>query len=90
MIIFHPSKVQSGLTVAAVCRNRPNTWQNYWIYREVIIWMLSVSGQTISTEKGTLTVLVGGNASAFEQATLVITAFAGLIEYVEESGSVLR
>ncbi|MFV5310789.1 NAD(P)-dependent oxidoreductase [Acinetobacter schindleri] len=46
-----------------------------------------VSGQTIGAEKGTLTVMVGGNAQAFEQAKPIIDSFAGLIEYVGESGS---
>lgn len=46
-----------------------------------------VSGQTIGAERGTLTVMVGGNEQAFEQARPIIDAFAGLIEYVGESGS---
>ncbi|AUX89944.1 3-hydroxyisobutyrate dehydrogenase [Acinetobacter sp. ACNIH1] len=46
-----------------------------------------VSGQTIGAEKGTLTVMVGGNEQAFERAKPIIDAFAGLIEYVGESGS---
>ena len=46
-----------------------------------------VSGQTIGAEHGTLTVMVGGNEQAFEQAQPIIDAFAGLIEYVGESGS---
>lgn len=46
-----------------------------------------VSGQTIGAEHGTLTVMVGGNEQAFEQAKPIIEAFAGLIEYVGESGS---
>lgn len=46
-----------------------------------------VSGQTIGAERGTLTVMVGGNEQAFEQAKPIIDAFAGLIEYVGESGS---
>nr|WP_286831912.1 MULTISPECIES: NAD(P)-dependent oxidoreductase [Acinetobacter] len=46
-----------------------------------------VSGQTVGAEKGTLTVMVGGNEAAFEQAKPIIAAFAGLIEYVGESGS---
>ena len=46
-----------------------------------------VSGQTIGAEKGTLTVMVGGDQTAFEQAQPIIQAFAGLIEYVGESGS---
>lgn len=47
----------------------------------------SVSGQTIGAERGTLTVMVGGNEQAFERAKPIIEAFAGLIEYVGESGS---
>lgn len=46
-----------------------------------------VSGQTIGAEKGTLTVMVGGKAQVFERAKPIIHAFAGLIEYVGESGS---
>ncbi len=46
-----------------------------------------VSGQTIGAERGTLTVMVGGNEQAFEQVKPIIDAFAGLIEYVGESGS---
>ncbi|WP_235831035.1 MULTISPECIES: NAD(P)-dependent oxidoreductase [Acinetobacter] len=46
-----------------------------------------VSGQTIGAENGTLTVMVGGDALAFEQAKPVIQAFAGLIEHVGDSGS---
>lgn len=46
-----------------------------------------VSGQTIGAENGTLTVMVGGDALAFEQAKPVIQAFAGLIEHVGGSGS---
>lgn len=46
-----------------------------------------VSGQTVGAEKGTLTVMVGGNEAAFEQAKPIIDAFSGLIEYVGESSS---
>ena len=46
-----------------------------------------VSGQTIGAEKGTLTVMIGGDAYAFEKAKPIIAAFSGLIEYVGESGS---
>lgn len=46
-----------------------------------------VSGQTIGAEKGTLTVMVGGDVEAFERAKPIIQAFAGLIEYVGESGT---
>lgn len=46
-----------------------------------------VSGQTIGAEKGTLTVMIGGDAEAFEKAKPIIAAFSGLIEYVGESGS---
>ncbi len=46
-----------------------------------------VSGQTIGAERGTLTVMVGGNKQAFEQAKPIIDAFAGLIEHVGKSGS---
>lgn len=46
-----------------------------------------VSGQTIGAERGTLTVMIGGDVDAFERAKPIISAFAGLIEYVGESGS---
>lgn len=46
-----------------------------------------VSGQTIGAERGTLTVMVGGDEQAFQQAKSIIQAFSGLIEYVGESGS---
>ncbi len=46
-----------------------------------------VSGQTIGAERGTLTVMVGGDEQAFQQAQPIIQAFSGLIEYVGESGS---
>ncbi|MEB3864814.1 NAD(P)-dependent oxidoreductase [Acinetobacter sp. IK31] len=46
-----------------------------------------VSGQTIGAERGTLTVMVGGNQISFEKARPIIQAFAGLIEYVGDSGS---
>ena len=46
-----------------------------------------VSGQTIGAERGTLTVMIGGNAHAFAKAKPIISAFSALIEYVGESGS---
>ena len=46
-----------------------------------------VSGQTIGAEKGTLTVMIGGDADAFDKAKPIIAAFSSLIEYVGESGS---
>ena len=46
-----------------------------------------VSGQTIGAERGTLTVMVGGDFNAFEQAKPIVQAFSGLIEYVGESGA---
>lgn len=46
-----------------------------------------ISGQTIGAERGTLTVMIGGEAEAFAQAKPVIDAFSGLIEYVGESGA---
>ncbi|MQW92115.1 NAD-binding protein [Acinetobacter wanghuae] len=46
-----------------------------------------VSGQTIGAESGTLTVMVGGDEQAFQQAQPIIQAFSGLIEYVGESGT---
>ena len=45
-----------------------------------------VSGQTIGAKNATLTVMVGGDRAAFEQAKPYIQAFAGLIEYVGDSG----
>lgn len=46
-----------------------------------------VSGQTIGAEKGTLTVMVGGNATALERAISAIQPFAGLIQHVGGSGA---
>lgn len=46
-----------------------------------------VSGQTIGAERGKLTVMVGGDLVVFEKVQPMIQAFAGLIEYVGESGS---
>ncbi|MBN6517986.1 NAD(P)-dependent oxidoreductase [Acinetobacter pittii] len=46
-----------------------------------------VSGQTIGAERGTLTVMVGGDESAFKRAKPIIQAFANLVEYVGESGA---
>jgi len=46
-----------------------------------------VSGQTIGAEKGTLSVMIGGDVDAFEKAKPIIAAFSSLIEYVGESGS---
>ena len=46
-----------------------------------------VSGQTIGAQNGTLTVMVGGDQTAFTRAQPIIQAFAGLIEYVGESGA---
>ena len=45
-----------------------------------------VSGQTIGAERGTLTVMIGGDAHAFAKAKPIISAFSALIEYVGESG----
>lgn len=46
-----------------------------------------VSGQTIGAKRGTLTVMVGGDESAFKRAKPIIQAFANLVEYVGESGA---
>ncbi|TXJ08915.1 MAG: NAD(P)-dependent oxidoreductase [Acinetobacter sp.] len=46
-----------------------------------------VSGQTIGAEKGTLTVMVGGDAEAFARAYIAIEPFAGLIQHVGTSGA---
>lgn len=46
-----------------------------------------VSGQTIGAERGTLTVMVGGDESAFKRAKPIIQAFANLVEYVGDSGA---
>ena len=46
-----------------------------------------VSGQTIGAERGTLTVMVGGDESAFKRVKPIIQAFANLVEYVGESGA---
>lgn len=46
-----------------------------------------VSGQTIGAENGTLTVMIGGEAAAFEKALPSIQAFGKLIKHVGESGA---
>jgi len=46
-----------------------------------------VSGQTIGAERGTLTVMVGGDEDALARAKSAIEPFAGLIEYVGASGA---
>lgn len=46
-----------------------------------------VSGQTIGAEKGTLTVMVGGDAAALDRARPAIEPFAGLIQHVGASGA---
>jgi 3-hydroxyisobutyrate dehydrogenase len=46
-----------------------------------------VSGQTIGAERGTLTVMLGGDEQAYQRALPIISAFAGLVEYVGDSGS---
>lgn len=46
-----------------------------------------VSGQTIGAEKGTLTVMVGGDADALHRARPAIAPFASLIEHVGGSGA---
>ncbi|MFC3901624.1 3-hydroxyisobutyrate dehydrogenase [Acinetobacter marinus] len=46
-----------------------------------------VSGQTIGAENGTLTVMIGGDAQAFERAYAAIEPFGGLIKHVGESGA---
>lgn len=46
-----------------------------------------VSGQTIGAERGTLTVMVGGDITAFEKARPAMQAFGGLIQHVGTSGA---
>ncbi|MGE4316328.1 NAD(P)-dependent oxidoreductase [Acinetobacter sp. ANC 4216] len=46
-----------------------------------------VSGQTIGAENGTLTVMIGGEAAAFEKALPAIQAFGKLIKHVGDSGA---
>ncbi|QQN40729.1 NAD(P)-dependent oxidoreductase [Acinetobacter sp. CS-2] len=46
-----------------------------------------VSGQTIGAENGTLTVMIGGEAAAFEKSLPAIQAFGKLIKHVGESGA---
>ncbi|ONG38607.1 3-hydroxyisobutyrate dehydrogenase [Alkanindiges hydrocarboniclasticus] len=55
--------------------------------RDVAFLDAPVSGQTIGAEKGTLTVMVGGNANALLRARPAIEPFAGLIQHVGDSGS---
>ena len=46
-----------------------------------------VSGQTIGADNATLTVMIGGEATAFERALPAIQAFGKLIKHVGESGA---
>lgn len=46
-----------------------------------------VSGQTIGAETGTLTVMIGGEATAFEKALPAIQAFGKLIKHVGGPGA---
>lgn len=46
-----------------------------------------VSGQTVGAEKGTLTVMIGGDSTAFKQALPAIQAFGERIKHVGESGA---
>ncbi|TCB34830.1 NAD(P)-dependent oxidoreductase [Acinetobacter sp. ANC 4910] len=46
-----------------------------------------VSGQTIGAENATLTVMVGGNAEAFEKALPALQAIGKLIKHVGNSGA---
>lgn len=46
-----------------------------------------VSGQTIGAERGTLTVMVGGDLDAFAQAKPIIQSFSAVIEHVGSSGA---
>ena len=46
-----------------------------------------VSGQTIGAEKGTLTVMIGGDIAALDRARPAIEPFAGLIQHVGASGA---
>ncbi|AXY60253.1 NAD(P)-dependent oxidoreductase [Acinetobacter sp. WCHAc010052] len=46
-----------------------------------------VSGQTIGAENGTLTVMVGGDATAFDKALPAMQTFGKLIKHVGESGA---
>lgn len=46
-----------------------------------------VSGQTIGAEKGTLTVMIGGDRQDFEHALPAIECFGELIQHVGESGA---
>lgn len=55
--------------------------------RDVAFLDAPVSGQTIGAEKGTLTVMVGGDAEALLRARPAIEPFAGLIQHVGDSGS---
>ncbi|RGD87660.1 NAD(P)-dependent oxidoreductase [Acinetobacter sp. SWAC57] len=46
-----------------------------------------VSGQTVGADNATLTVMIGGEATAFERALPAIQAFGKLIKHVGESGA---
>ncbi len=55
--------------------------------KDVLFLDAPVSGQTIGAENATLTVMVGGDASAFEQAYPAMQAFGQRIKHVGDSGA---
>lgn len=55
--------------------------------REVAYLDAPVSGGTVGAEAGTLSIMVGGERSAFERALPVLKALGRLIEYMGPSGS---
>lgn len=61
--------------------------QNFLFAHDVEFLDAPVSGQTIGAENGTLTVMVGGHANAFERAYPALQTFGGLIQHVGESGA---
>lgn len=61
--------------------------ENFLLAHQVAFLDAPVSGQTIGAEKGTLTVMVGGDKDAFDRAYPAIEPFGGLIQHVGESGA---
>ncbi|WOE33107.1 MULTISPECIES: NAD(P)-dependent oxidoreductase [unclassified Acinetobacter] len=59
----------------------------YLIKQHVYFLDAPVSGQTIGAKNGVLTVMVGGDKTAFLKAKPFIETFSQLIEYVGESGA---
>lgn len=88
LILAHPPKAGSiWVDCTSGEPDMARTLAAHLLQRGVYFLDAPVSGQTIGAEKGTLTVMVGGDAAALERARPAIAPFAGLIQHVGDSGS---